>query len=252
MSSAVAQEQTAPNDGSAAIEPVGAEIVSEPITPSAAAVETAAPEVVVEAPAEPTEAAEPAKPAEPVAPASAAAAEPAAPETAAEPVAPVYQDFAFPEGITAQPEQITALTGILGKYNLTQEAGQELVDLHASTFQAWTDQATEKMAQAQRDAFEETRAGWRKDVDKRFGNRRDTVLNDAKWALGELMPDAKKRSELHQMLAFTGAGDHPAMIELLSAATKKMRERTAPARGLPPKNAPASPADRRYGARPST
>jgi hypothetical protein len=50
------------------------------------------------------------------------------------------------------------------------------------------------------------------------------------------------------VLGFTGAGDHPAIIDLLSRADRRMQERGAPAQGLSVKAGPTNPADKRYGA----
>ena len=142
-----------------------------------------------------------------------------------------------------EPAQASAYTNILGKYNLTQEAGQELADFGANLVK----QTQEKMAQSQLDTFAETRRGWVAEAQKKFGNRFDTVVNDAKFAISELVPDKKARADLWNVLAFTGAGDHPAVIDVMARAAKKMRERSAPATGLPPNGTKnGSPADRRY------
>lgn len=168
----------------------------------------------------------------------------AAPAEPVEPVKPVYESFTLPEGFQAAPEQIEAFTGVLGKYALTQEAGQELMDLHASSLRAVGDQ----LQQHQQDVFAETRRGWVQDFDKSAGNRRDTILNDAKWAITELVPDEKARSALWNVLAFTGAGDNKAVIGAFASAAKRLRERAAPPPPLPPRKEPANPADKRYGA----
>lgn len=209
--------------------PAPAEPVVEAAPVEAAAVEEKSAEA---APAEPV--------VDPVVPDPAKAAE--AIEVA--PLEPItYEAFNLPEGFEAPAERIEAFTGLLNEYSLSQEAGQKLMDLHAETIK----QVGDQMAQHQIDAFAETRSGWVKQFDKQAGNRRDTILNDAKWAIGEVVKDDKARQELWNVLAFTGAGDHPAVINAFASAAKRMRERSAPPQGLPAKAQPTNPAERRYG-----
>lgn len=226
------------------------EIPLAPIADAAPVVEAPA---VVEAPsvaAEPVVEAEPVADVAPVsaiesAPEPVVEAAPIEPEVAAEPVAPVYTDFSLPEGLSAAPEQVEAFTGVLGKYGLTQEAGQELMNLHATALK----QAADAMAQRQQDVFVETRRGWVQQFDKGAGNRRDTILNDAKFAITSTITDAKERAALWQVLGdVTGAGDHPAVVNLLGKIGARLRERNAPPSPIPNNAAKsANPADRRYG-----
>jgi len=207
----------------------------------------AAPEVpaTVEAPA--TEAAPetPAEVAPEVVAEPAAEAPPAVAE--AEPVAPAYEAFKVPEGLTLPEERVAEYTAILGKHNLTQEAGQELIDLHASAL----GQMQASLAQHQQDAFADTRRTWREDFYKSAGNRSDTMANDAKWAITKLVTDAAQRKELYTVLDNTGAGDHKAVIGLLARAARVMRERDAPPPGLTPKAPERTPAQRRYDKQPA-
>jgi hypothetical protein len=228
-----------------------------PVADVAPVVETAAAEspeaTVVETPAEAPSAIEAA--AEPVeAQAAPAEPEPSAPEgdkpeaTAAEAAPevplPTYEPFVIPEGLEAPPaELLDEFTGLLGKSGVNQEAGQALMDLHGKVMQ----QATERMAQHQRDVFDQTRAGWVREFAKENGNRRDTVLADAKSAITTAIPNATERQRVWEALRATGAGDHPAVIKAFANLGAKLRERPAPAPHLP--NDPErnlTPADRRY------
>ena len=237
-----------------AIEPVAAAPVEGVAAEGVAAAEAApAAEPVVEPDAEPVVAAEPAaeetKVEEPV------AAEPAAAEPADEPAVKVeaavpepiaYADFEIPEGLVVEPIQIESFHGVLNKYGLNQEAGQELMNLHAATLKdivAATDQRNA-------DRFAEMRNDWVKQVDKQYGNKRDTVVNDAKWAIETLIPDKKQREAVWGAMSLTGAGDHPAMVGLMAAVAKKLRERSAPSPALPTR-ATGNKADARYGAPPT-
>lgn len=223
--------------------PVVAAEVAAPVA-EVAAVEAAPVEVAAEAaPAEPA-ATEEAKPAE-VAPVE--AKEPEAPaEVAAEVQAEApkitYEAFTMPEGINAAPEQLEQFTGTLAEMGLTQEQGQKLMDLHGSALKA----ASEAMATHQQATFDDTRAEWRKDAEKRFGNRFDTVVSDANWAIKELVKDPKAQKELFGVLGYTGTGDHPALLSAFATAGKRLRERASPPSPVPSNGKPMRAADRRY------
>ena len=158
---------------------------------------------------------------------------------------PEKYEFKLPEGFKAAPEQIAAFTDLLGSVDVrTQEGAQALMDLHTKALKDYA----EATAQRQQDVFAETRAKWVKDFDKQAGNRRDTILNDAKWTIGEVFKDAKDRQAFNDFLSFTGAGDHPLMINALAKVAKRLRERTAPPQGVPMRGEPTDPATKRYGA----
>jgi hypothetical protein len=224
-----------------------AEGVTAPLESVVAAPAEAAPVILSDSPsvvsaeavAEPTPQAEPA--------AAEAVAEPVVeaapePEAAPESVVPTYEAFKVPEGLTLPDERVAEFTGVLGKYGLTQEAGQELLDLHASNLS----QMQTQMDQRQRDAFADTRRSWREDFYKSAGNRSDTMANDAKWAITQLVKDTAQRKELYTVLDNTGAGDHKAVIGLLARAARVMREQDAPPQGLPPRGPARTAAERRY------
>jgi hypothetical protein len=214
-----------------AVEPAAAPAASEPQAPAAAAApaaETPAPAAVEAAPEAP--------------------AEPAKPEAVAAPEPPKYAELIKPpEGFVVTPEQMTGYSDILGKYNLPPEAGQELMDFGADMIR----QTEQKMTQRQTDVFAETQRTWVQDFEKQAGNKRDTILNDAKFSIAQAIPDKAARQELWKVLAFTGAGNHPAVINAFAALAKRLREPTAPATGQTavPKQQ-GSAAERRYGGGP--
>lgn len=228
------------------VAPAVASVVSPALEPVVApVVETtpAAPAVVEPAPA-PADA--PTVPAEtPAEPAAEPAAEGDAPPEEPKPAAPVYAEFKLPEGVVAEAPIMSAYTNVLGKYGIPQEAGQELIDFHATQIKAYGD----RLAQQQQDVFAETRQGWVKDFEKLAGNRRDTILNDAKFGISEVVKDKKEQRLLWDMFSFTGAGDHPANIRAWAAVGKRLRERSAPQHGVPSSAAPSDPISRRYGTR---
>lgn len=225
--------------------PAPATVVAE--TPVADGPDASVVGVEAEAPAaEPAPAEEPAlvaaaeKPAEPVVPPVEAKPEG---EAVAEPAKPVYAEFKLPERIQAPAEKIEAFTGLLGKFNLTQEAGQELMDMHGAALA----QMHEQMVQTQRDTFSDMRKTWREDFFKTAGNRADTMANDAKFAIQQLVKDTAQRKELFTVLDITGAGDNKHIVGVLAAAGRVLRERAAPPTPTPTNGAKSGrAADRRY------
>ncbi len=190
----------------------------------------------VETPA--VEAAAEAKPADGEKPVEGAAVEPAADAT------PKAFEFKLPETVKADAATMSAYNNVLGKYGISQEAGQELIDFHANAIKATSDQ----MTQRQLDAWADTNKQWVDDFEKSAGNKRDTLLNDAKFAITDTIKDAKQRKALWDVLAFTGAGNHKDVINGLAAIGKRLRERSAPSPGAPLNGAKnGNPADRRYG-----
>lgn len=227
-------------------------LLSEP--PAAAA------PVVEAAPAAPPATPEPAPvAATPEAPAAAPAAEAAPPadatnleapkpEAAAAPEAPAVVDYGatlkVPEYLTVAPDKMGEFSGLLNELKATPEQAQKLMDFGGGFIKS-TQQA---MDQRQRDVFAETRAGWVKDAQKQFGNRFDTTVNDGKAAIAMAFPKAKERAAFWNVLAFTGAGDHPAVVDAFARLNRLLTERGAPQKGLPETGAKTgSPADRRYG-----
>lgn len=165
-------------------------------------------------------------------------------ETPAEvqPAAPVYTDFKVPEGAKIDPAKISAYTNILGKYGVSQEGGQELLDFHANA----VGQVIEQVTQQQRDIFADTRRQWTKSASKEFGNRYDTVLSDAKWAIQQFGGNKTQVKELLSLYDFSGAGDHPAEIRAWANVAKKLKERQAPATPIGQRANTGAPWEKRY------
>lgn len=220
----VTAEPPAPADSPpAAVAPVPE--AAAPAAPSQDAAAPVAPAVVAEAP----------KPVEAIVP----AVEPAVVEA---PVAPVYADFKMPEGFTVKPDQLTGFTERLGKYGLTQEAGQDLLEFGTAQIKF----AVEDVRQQDRDAFMKMRQGWVRDVDKIFGKDRDEAVGNANWLLNEALTSKGERTKLFEALAFTGAGDNPLVIKALSNIAKRLKERSAPPASLGARAPKQSPEQRRY------
>jgi hypothetical protein len=152
----------------------------------------------------------------------------------------------LPEGVQPDAKTMGQYTELLGKHKLPQEAGQELMDLYVSRRQA----DIEALAQHQHEVFSNTRKEWvqRYQDDPEIGrNRADTTIQNALWAIGEFGGNEAQVKELREMLSYTGAGDHPALIRFANNVAQKMRERPAPAPALPPRaDGGPSPESKRY------
>ena len=179
--------------------------------------------------------------------ADAPAGEPAKPATEAvapaEPVAPepiAYPDWKLPDGLPADQEAFGKYNEVLGKHRVSPEVGQELLDLHVASLQAFQQAAVAQLAEMQHRAFAEMREGWRKEVmaDARLGGAghntamgaiarvRDALVSDAKPGTAQYAADAQAFNEF---AAMTGAGDHPLFLKLLHRAARYVDEP-----GLPP------------------
>lgn len=150
------------------------------------------------------------------------------------PIAPTYEPFALPEGIEAAPEAMTAYTGALGKYGITQEAGQELIALHAAQMQHYAEQTLAR----QHEVFGATRAAWRDQVMK------DPEIGGANYqhalaVVAELRDRFVPRSgpvhdEFNEALTISGLGDHPALLRWAYRIGMALREPAAPTPAMKP------------------
>lgn len=167
-----------------------------------------------------------------------------APADSAPAALPSYDAWTVPEGMVLQDDQISQYNELIGTLGLTQEAGQQLIDYGSEVLR----NAQARMAEQQHTVYEELRGTWRQSFETEAGNRRETILNDAKSAIRSAVPDVKARQELWNVLSFTGAGDHPAVIKALAALGEKLREPGKPLPSLPG-TPTTSAAQRRYAKR---
>lgn len=213
--------------------------------PVAAAVETA-PEAPAVAPvAETAPAAEPSAPEAPK-PATSLLSEPVAPDPNAEPIAPeplTYEPFTWPEGVEADDAALAPYTDVLAAHRVPQEAAQALLDLHI----AETQRVAEAFRAEQQSAWDATRADWRDRfmADEQIGgNRQQTTLARASEVIDRFAGTPEQAKELRDVLALTGAGDHPALIRAFANIAKAFSEgRPVPAamaKGPAPRSTPRS------------
>lgn len=189
-------------------------------------------------------------------------------ETVSDVTAPAYTDFTFPEGAKVDAELVGQAKEAFGKYGLTQEAAQELINLHTSSAQkvleAYQTQANDYWAGKSREWVAEV------ENDPRIGgNRLNTSLELARGVWNEVIPDKAQRDRLFGDLTDTKIGDHPVLaraltevghrfqqvLQLTGTATwadamKKLREPASPPSGREARgNGASRPADRRYSQR---
>jgi len=146
---------------------------------------------------------------------------------------PVYQEFTFPEGVTADKERLGQYTELLGQHGIAQEAGQALLDMHTGAMQSYA----EHLIAEQHRVFGETRANWRTEVmaDDQLGGAGHQTTMAAVARMRDLLVPENRKDAFNQMLRVTGVGDHPEFLRLLHNAARYFDEPTAPAHiGRPP------------------
>lgn len=218
--------------------------VSEAVTQAAAVPTPEAPKTEAPAQTEPKPSllSEPAKPAE-----EAPKAE--APAPVEEKPLPKFEAFTLPEGVKLDEAPLGKFSELLGKFELdggvdhakAQQFGQELVSFYVSE--------QNRFIQAQQDSWTKTREGWRDafTTDRDIGgNRQEATLQRCKAMIDQYGGTKEQRAEIASVLSLTGAGDHPAIIRLLSNIGKALGEGKPVPAIVPKSPVPASKATRRY------
>lgn len=178
------------------------------------------------------------KPADPAQPGEKPAEQPVQPQ-----LATTYQAFEMPEGLVAAPEKMEAYTGVLGKYGISQEAGQELVNLHADAMKNFA----EETLRNQHKAFNETRSKWANEVraDPELGGAGHQTAMTAVARMRDLFVAEKDLPAFNEFLRVTGAGDHPQFLKLLHNAARHFDEPPLPPPNpRPPKDIGKAPSSR--------
>lgn len=130
----------------------------------------------------------------------------------------------FPEGLEKDEAFFGEFTDIAKEHGLTGPAAQKMIDLAAKQVQAAADKATAYWNKVNADWQEEIKA------DKEIGGDKleITLQTFAKVANDPELSDPKFR----EALAFTGAGNHPAVVRTLARWAKALSE-GGPVRGTP-------------------
>lgn len=150
------------------------------------------------------------------------------PEQVEAPVAPQYEEFKLPEGLQAQPEALQAYTDVLGKHGLSQEVGQDLMDLHAAEIQKYAQQTVAN----QWEQFGQTKKGW-EDLSRNDpeigGSRFDTTMHLVALARDRILPPSGAvREAFDKFLNDTGVGNHPEFLRAWSRVGLAFSEPAAP------------------------
>lgn len=144
-----------------------------------------------------------------------------------------YEAWSLPEGVTPNPDRAAKFETLARKYNLSQEAAQEFVNLGLEPL-------TEQF-----EALAQTHAKWAEDskTDKEFGGEQFTEnLSVAKKAL-----DTFGTPELRQLLVDSGYGNNPEIIRTFYRVGKALSD-DGLIRGVPGNaQASKSAADVLYG-----
>ncbi len=167
--------------------------------------------------------------------------EPDTTETAPPPIVPeppaprTYEPFTLPEGLTLDEPRAAAANEIFAAHNLSQEAAQQLVDVHVAEMQRY-DAAAQ---QAQHDAFTNLRAEWVRQVmaDPEIGGAghhtamasiaqmRDLFVSSAAQTSERY---SQEMAEFNDFLRTTGAGDHRAFNRMLNNVARRFQEPASP------------------------
>jgi hypothetical protein len=138
-----------------------------------------------------------------------------------------YTDFELPEGFKLEGEQLNQFKEVLNKHHLSQEGGQELLNLHTSLFQKYS----ENTLAEQHRVFGEMRKSWQAAVmaDEQLGGSGHQTTMRAIARMRDLFVPEKDRASFDEFLRITGAGDHPAFLRLLHNAARRFDEPAPPA-----------------------
>lgn len=159
-------------------------------------------------------------------------AEDAKPEDPAKPVEnvrePIAYELAVPEGITVAPEGLARATDTFNKLGLSQEQA-------ATAWAAYTDEVKAmegRTSQRQNDAFMAMREGWKERFTGDALIGQPAAMKAILRTRDSLVPDGD-RKEFNEMIALTGAGDHPALARMIYRAHERIESLEAQLREGP-------------------
>lgn len=117
-----------------------------------------------------------------------------------------YEPFKVPEGFTLDETVATEAGTLFKELNLSQEAGQKLIDMYAAK--------TSEAAEAPYKAYTDMRKEWRDTInaDPEIGHKIPEVKTTISRAI-DAMGDPKLAQDFRSAMDLTGAGDNPAFIK---------------------------------------
>lgn len=133
------------------------------------------------------------------------------------------ENLTLPEGFELDEEVGKSFAEVLADENLThQERGQKLVELHAEAFKAGTTKIAEEMTKANMDLWAKTNADWRAEIAKlpEFKENPDAEAGKILQALTTIGAG----EDFFKALDMTGAGNHPAILQILHRLTAPLIE----------------------------
>lgn len=136
----------------------------------------------------------------------------AAPQGAPE----AYADFKVPDGFALDKAAIDKVLPVFKELNLNQDQAQKLVDQYATI--------TREAAEAPVKAYAEMQKEWTKDANERFGKDiapGGKIVTQLAQTIDGFLPPSLAKS-FRAALDFTGAGNHPDLIEGLYTLSKAL------------------------------
>lgn len=129
----------------------------------------------------------------------------------------------LPEGFELPEEMGKSFTDLLSDDKLSpQERGQKLVDLHASTLKEASTKIAEQMTQANMDLWTKTNEEWRGQI-KALPEFKDNPDAEA-GKIMQALTSVGAGEDFFKALDLTGAGNHPAILQVLHRLTKPFME----------------------------
>lgn len=126
-----------------------------------------------------------------------------------------YEAFKVPEGFELTEAASTEINTLFKELGLTQEAGQKLVDFYSAK--------TTEAIDAPYKHYSEMREAWQTEVQQKYGSK----LGEVKTTVSKMLDglgDAKLASSFREAMDLTGAGDHPAFIDVIYNLAKRVTE----------------------------
>jgi hypothetical protein len=150
------------------------------------------------------------------------------------PPAVTWSDFTLPEGVKLDDSSLGTFKEVLGGELPPQERGQRLIDMHIAEVQ----RRDQVLSEHQIQVWNDTQAQWKEAVKadpELGGNRFNTTIQTCISAVNRFGGNEQQRAELLQALDFTGAGNNPAIIRLISNMANRLQEGSPMTQSAAPK-----------------
>lgn len=124
---------------------------------------------------------------------------------------PTYDALSLPEGVTLDKTRVGEFDGLMGRFEQTHGVSHEATAAFRQELTNFYIAEMQRAQQAQHENWNRTREGWRSEIkdNPTYGKTRlEATLKDV-----AAIRDRFATPQFLQMIEFTGAGDHPGMIE---------------------------------------